>query len=74
VKIKLDTGLRIWYNVVVIEENLMKSYIEKSKMLNEIARNTIKNEELRKKRLNDATPAEWDAVFANMLKKSLDTK
>ena len=52
----------------------MKSYIEKSKMLNEIARNTIKNEELRKKRLNDATPSEWDAVFANMLKKSLDTK
>ena len=73
-KIKLDTDLRIWYNVVVIEENLMKSYIEKSKMLNEIARNTIKNEELRKKRLNDATPAEWDAVFANMLKKQLDSK
>lgn len=73
-KIKLDTDLRIWYNVVVIEENLMKSYIEKSKMLNEIARNTIKTEETCKKRLNDATPAEWDAVFANMLKKSLDTK
>jgi hypothetical protein len=52
----------------------MKSILEKSKMLNEIARNTIKNEENRKKRLNDATPAEWDAVFANMLKKSLDTK
>lgn len=52
----------------------MKSYIEKSKMLNEIARNTIKTEETCKKRLNDATPAEWDAVFANMLKKSLDTK
>lgn len=52
----------------------MKSILEKSKMLNEIARNTIKNEENRKKRLNDATPAEWDAVFANMLKKQLDSK
>ena len=70
----MTRALSSWYNVVVIEENLMKSYTEKSKMLNEIARNTIKNEELRKKRLNDATPAEWDAVFANMLKKSLDTK
>ena len=70
----MTRALSSWYNVVVIEENLMKSYTEKSKMLNEIARNTIKNEELRKKRLNDATPAEWDAVFANMLKKQLDSK